>query len=313
VLKSRIADSDVPVSRSVRISDNAMIDQLFDLLDAVGDSLRNMKIELPGYFFKRNLVVPGILGLGDILDAGVGNEFPYLFDDHGFHIIFFSAADIEDVIGDFFFFPGQCQLDRPGKIPDVAIRPPELLAEDGQFSAEGEFFGEFVDGQVKAHAGRDAVDRRKPQADGAKNAVSALSAVQYRFFHFDLEFGIQGNRSQWRSLIDIAVGIAHLAVIAACGGKDETFDLPSYGSLQQGDRSLIVDFPGQVGLFGAGGIANDGRQMNDVIDRITLEHFPDRVLRTDIAPNQAEIVSAPDVDQRFSAKIEFIKNDDAIT
>jgi hypothetical protein len=65
-------------------------------------------------------------------------------------------------------------------------------------------------------------------------------------------------------------------------------------------------------LLGAGGIANDSGQVNNMIDRMPLEDLPEGILRTDIASNENEIFPPPDMDERFTAETQLIENDNTI-
>ena len=180
-----------------------------------------------------------------------------------------------------------------------------------ELPSQGEFLSEFVDREVEAHARRQTVNRRKPQANRTEVAIPDES-IQDGLLDLNLEFRIERNWGQGRRFIDIPVWVAHLPIVAAGGRKNEALDFSGERHFQKRDRGIVVHFPGEFRLPSAGRIANNRGQVNNMIDRMPLEDLPEGILRTDIASNESEIVPSPNVYERLAPETELIENDDAI-
>src|SRR4030042_6295122 len=122
-----------------------------------------MKTELRDDLVERNTIVARILVFLDVTDLGIGDEFLDLFNNHGFLIVLFRTADVVHVESDFVRITRQRQPDSLRKILNMAVGPPQLLAEYLELSSQGEFLGEFVNREVEAHTRRQTVNRRNTQ------------------------------------------------------------------------------------------------------------------------------------------------------
>ena len=192
--------------------------------------------------------------------------FEDFVDDHFLRVVLARVADIENILSDFLGRAFEDENNGTGQVFDVAVGPPKLLAENTQRPSQGQIADELVDRQIESHPRRYSIDGGKPQGRG--DEIGPQRGLQEMLLESDLEFGIQRNRPERRCFDDVSIAL-HLAVVAAGGRERETLDRGVLITKPEQRRGRFqVDGASKVRLFGAGGIANDRRQVRDRFDAV---------------------------------------------
>ena len=179
-----LVDQEDPVPVAVQLRERASygspsalgLERAGDLPDAVRHGHQRLEAERGVDLVEADLVVAGILVATHVGHLAARDLLADLLDEIELAVVLARVADVEDgALGD---LVGRVQdgADGAGRVADVHVGPPELLAEDLELAIRPEVARELVHRQVEAHARGDAVDRREAQAGRSQRPELAARA-----------------------------------------------------------------------------------------------------------------------------------------
>src|SRR6266516_7825312 len=154
----------VPVHRSVWIADDPAPHQRHHLVDPVRDRAVGSESKLRLDLLEADAIVPRVLIFVDEVDSCRWDTLLEKLDDFALAVVLSRIADVEHVAGDCLDRTLDGEYDSLRGVAYVRVRPPELLPENDQISAEADVPRELVDRQVEPHARRRAVDGGEAEA-----------------------------------------------------------------------------------------------------------------------------------------------------
>lgn len=266
------------------------------LVDAFCDRPPRLEPESCGKLFEADTIIAWIFVPVHELDLPSREALAKEFDEVKLPVVLAGVTDVEDFAVYDSVRGLEHAYDRVGSVSDVNVRPPELLAEDGELVFDSEIARELVHREVEAHPRRRTVDRRKAQA-----CRDELPPAQRVLFRRDLRLCIERDRLELNGFVRKGA-VAHPAVVAAGRCEDESVNAYPFSIVEQGARSIEIDLTGELRLPRAGWIANDCCEVDDRGD--IMEGARTGRGMADVTPNKLEAGITPRLQQRRNASVQ---------
>ena len=227
----------------------------------------------------------------DVLEDLAGDVF--LGEVHGF------VADVVNVVLD--LVPAlEGEDERSGHVADVDEGPLESPLVDDQVAVVDGLIGEVVGHEVEPHPVADA-------ERGGEAVGDAVAGVEHHLLGRGLGFAVERDGGAGRLLVANVVG--DRAVDAAGRGEEKL--LVGLAVAEQVGGPVDVDRLGELGLFLAGGVADDGREMNDRIHPVEGRLGDGRV--ADVALDQLEEAIRATGQEAMAAELERVDDPNAVS
>ena len=270
----------------------------------------SLKSEHAGDFIERDFDIPHVAVEVEVLvfNFEAGDAFADEAGNFFLRIISPIGPDIEDLPPDFIDRRIEGEHDGPDDVPNMDEGAIIFFLIKDEFLGADRLLDELVDDEVKTGSGRGAEECREAVDDG--RAARPRAPVEQVSLGGDLCLGIEGLRIKW-GVLRHGPAVLGDAVVAVGGGKHETAGAVPFGQLE--DISRAVEIAGERGTFaqlGAGRIADDGREMDNVIDALKI--FRDPLLVTDIGFVEGERGVIEIGEERVPAEEKIIEHGDLV-
>jgi hypothetical protein len=203
-----------------------------------------------------------------VLYLEAGNIFPDKPGDPVFRMVPPIGPDVEDLPSDFVEGRVEGEPDGLDDVPDMDERAVIVLLIDDELPGAQRLQDELVDDEIEPRPRRRPEERCEPEDN--RRAAGARRLFDQEFFGGDFRFGIEGLRIK-RGVLRDGPAVLRDAVNAVRRGKNEPLRPGLLGELENVTRAVeITGIGGFVAGLGAGRIADDGRQMDDMIDVLKI-------------------------------------------
>src|SRR2546423_10600934 len=190
---------DVAVPGVEGVGQRARVECGDDLGDAVGDGHVGLEAEDLADLVEGHLVVARVLAAAHEDDlAAAGQSLADQLDEVELAVVLAGAPGVEHLAVDAVARRVEDRAHGAARIADMDVRAPELLAEDLELVPGPQLERELVDGQVEAHARREAVDGGEAHAGGRH----PVRTRQQRQLHRHLLLGVERDRGEHAVLGD---------------------------------------------------------------------------------------------------------------
>ncbi len=259
---------------------------------------------------ERNLDIPHIAVKMEVLvfHLDARHVFPDQADDLVLCEISAVGPHVEHLAAHAFQRGFESQPEGPADVADMDERAVELFLVDDQLSFLDRLEHELVDDQVETRPRRRPEKRGKAKNDGC--AAGALGLFEQVILGGDLGFGVKRLRVEGR-IFSHGIAVVGNSVIAVGRGEDEAPGAMPLGELKDVCRSVeVAAVGGLVSHLLAGGIPDDGGQVDDMIDagKIGLEARP----VADIRLVKSEMGVGHVAEERIPAERQIIDDDDPV-